>query len=163
MNLFSQPLTREDFAPFGEVIEASEHANSQMNSGTFARFDNLATVTNAPGSATSNISMVRSQEPASLPYEFSLVEKHPLCSQAFIPLNNTVFYVVVGPPGDTIEAANLKAFVTNGRQGISYFPGTWHMPLISLARGQEFLVVDQANLPGNLVELPLVQSVVLNP
>ncbi len=162
MKLVSQPLSKENFAPFGEVIEASEHANNQMNSGTFARFDNLATVTNAPNGANATISMVRSQDPASLPYEFNLIEKHPLCSQAFIPLNDTVFYVVVGPRGDAIEAADLQAFVTNGRQGISYFPGTWHMPLIALAGGQEFLVIDQANLPGNLVELTLSQSLTLN-
>ena len=79
VQLHPEPLTKQNFARFGEVIEASDKANNQMNSGTFARFDNLATVTAGPGSKhSSNISIVRSEGPSSLPYDFTLVEKHPL-------------------------------------------------------------------------------------
>lgn len=164
VHLQPELLTKAGFAPYGDVIETTERASNQMNSGTFARFDNLATVATAPGSSEpSTISMVRSEQPCSLPYEFNLVEKHPLCSQAFIPRTDIVFYVVVGPAGEQIAATDLRAFVTNGRQGISYLPGTWHMPLIALAGQQEFLVIDQAALPGNLVERVLPQQVILQP
>jgi len=162
VHLTPEPLTAAAFAPFGEVIETSARANNQMNSGTFARFDNLATVT-TDGSQHSTISMVRSETPATLPHRFTLVEKHPLCSQAFIPRTKFVFYVVVGAAGSSITAQDLRAFVSNGKQGISYFPGTWHMPLIALERDQEFIVIDQSALPGNLIELNLEQSVTLNP
>jgi len=162
VHLTPEPLTANAFAPFGNVIETSASANNQMNSGTFERFDNLATIA-TNGTQDSIISMVRSEIPATMPHRFTLVEKHPLCSQAFIPRTDFVFYVVVGVAGDSVSAQDLKAFVSNGRQGISYFPGTWHMPLIALEREQEFIVVDQAALPGNLVELTLEQSVTLNP
>ncbi len=162
VHLRPEPLTAAAFAPFGNVIETSARANNQMNSGTFARFDNLATVA-TDGNQHSTISLVRSESPATLPHRFTLVEKHPLCSQAFIPRTEFVFYVVVGAAGERITAQDLHAFVSNGRQGISYYPGTWHMPLIALQRDQEFIVVDQSNLPGNLVELNLDQSVTLNP
>lgn len=161
VHLSPEPLSADAFAPFGNVIETSPRANNQMNSGTFARFDNLATVATS-GREHSTISIVRSETPATLPHQFTLVEKHPLCSQAFIPRTEFVFYVVVGMAGDTIAGTDLQAFVTNGRQGISYFPGTWHMPLIALATGQEFIVVDQPDLPGNLVERELGQSVTLD-
>ncbi len=164
-----QLLSKTGFAAYGEVIEAGEQSARQMNSGTFQRFDDLARIDYSPvkageqGDETAKVSIVRSLAPTPLPHEFDLVECHPLCSQAFVPLAEFVFYVVVGPAQERIEASDLKAFVTNGRQGISYYPGTWHMPLIAQHSGQEFLVVDQASRVGNLREHLLPAPVRLNP
>lgn len=162
------PLTKTGFAPFGSVIEAGVDSNNQMNSGAFQRFDDLAAVAVQPAADSdanngANISIVRSVVATQLPYVFDLVECHPLCSQAFIPRTEFEFLVVVGPPGQTVEAAQLQAFVSNGTQGISYHPGTWHMPLIAQGQGQEFLVVDQATRSGNLRELVLPAPVTLLP
>ena len=60
-----------------------------------------------------------------------------------MPLARTVMVLVVAPPGEGVRADDLKAFVTNGRQGFNYHRGTWHMPLIGLEAGQEFLVVER--------------------
>ena len=160
ITLQPQLLSVDNFAPYGHVIEAAEQSNNQMN-GTFARFDDLALIDakepspNESGAQTS-ISIVRSQIPTLLPHRFNLVECHPLCSQAFIPRSKFQFYVVVAPPcpesENKVDAKDLRAFITNGHQGISYFSGTWHMPLIALAPDQEFLVVDQATRQGNLRE-----------
>lgn len=159
-----QPLTPSAFAAFGSVIEAGLKSTQQMNSGAFQRFDDLAAIAVQPGdSKGANLSIVRAAIATQLPHSFTLVECHPLCSQAFIPRSEFVFYVVVGPAGDTIDTNQLQAFVSNGQQGISYHPGTWHMPLIAQAIGQEFLVVDQAAREGNLREHILPSPLTLQP
>ena len=57
--------------------------------------------------------------------------------------------VVVAPPGESVDADELRAFVTNGRQGINYHRGTWHMPLIAFDTGQDFLIVDRGGKEAN--------------
>jgi ureidoglycolate lyase len=42
---------------------------------------------------------------------------------------------------------SVRAFVTNGAQGVNYRRGTWHHPVIALANPSEFLVVDRVG-PG---------------
>ena len=138
MQLQPKPLTAEAFAPFGDVIETTG-ARSDMNEGSFKRFDGLAAVDMTGG----KISIVRCRSAAQLPYQFNQVERHPLGSQAFIPRTPFSFLVVVAAAGDLIGPEQLAAFVTDGRQGVNYHRGTWHMPLIALAEGQEFLVVDR--------------------
>ena len=46
-----EPLTREAFAPFGDVIETSMHQSDAMNEARFERFDDLCNVDIAPGGA----------------------------------------------------------------------------------------------------------------
>ena len=116
-----------------------------MNNARFDRFDRLATVDCDPaGGGQASISMVRSRAPTQLPYHIEMVERHPLGSQAFIPLNGTKFIVVVAAPGESVAPEDLRAFVTNGSQGVNYHRGTWHMPLIATESGREFVVVDRA-------------------
>ncbi len=73
------------------------------------------------------------------------MERHPLGSQAFVPLAKISFVVVVAPAGEWVRAEDLRAFVTDGTQGVNYFRGTWHMPLIALEAGQSFLVIDRGD------------------
>ena len=143
--LWALPITAERFAPYGDVIAAFPERRSPMNAARFERFDDLATVdVIADDDGRPAISIARSRAATALPYCFDLVERHPLGSQAFIPLAPFRFVVVVAPPGESVERADLRAFVTNGHQGVNYRRGVWHMPLIALDAGQEFLIVDRA-------------------
>ena len=150
ISLLPVPLTPERFAPYGEVIEASAGTAGAMNEGRFERFDQLCNVDLAGGEVA--ISVTRCRTPTSLPLRVDTVERHPLGSQAFVPLSRSVMVVVVAPPGEGVEADDLRAFVTNGRQGINYRRGTWHMPLIGFEAGQEFLIVDRAGGGANCEE-----------
>ncbi len=154
------PLTRERFQPFGDVIEASGSRRQTMNAGRFERFADLCNVnTGADGRVC--VSVARCRSATTLPYRFDVVERHPLGSQAFVPLAPARFVVVVAPPGEGVELPDLQAFVTNGRQGVNYLRGTWHMPLIAFEAGQEFLVIDRAGDPPNCEEHVLDESVLL--
>ena len=140
LTLRAVPITPERFAPFGDVIHASTDSKAVMNDGRFERFSGLADV-DAEGRQAS-ISVARCKVRTSLPYRFDLVERHPLGSQAFMPLSRFRFFVVVAPAAESVEPEDLQAFVTNGSQGVNYHKGVWHMPMIALEEGQEFLIVD---------------------
>jgi len=90
-----------------------------------------------------------------------MVERHPLGSQAFIPLAEFPFVVVVAPPGESVARGDLCAFVTNGKQGINYHRGTWHMPLIALEAGQRFLVIERGGDESNCDEHSLAEPILL--
>ena len=157
-----QPLTAERFAPFGDVIEASRSNSQGMNDARFERFDDLADINVDTGKGGHvAISIARSKTPTVFPHRFDLVERHPLGSQAFIPLAPFSFTIVVAPPGESVDTDDLQAFVTNGRQGINYHRGTWHMPLISAEEGQRFLIVDRAPGNGNCETVILDEAVIL--
>ena len=158
ISLRPEPLTSERFAPYGDVIEASLNKSDAMNEARFERFDNLCDVDLGDGDVA--ISVARCRTPTSLPLRIDMIERHPLGSQAFVPLTPCRMVVVVAPPGAGVDASRLRAFVTNGRQGINYHRGTWHMPLIAFEAGQEFLVVDRGGEAPNC-EQHMLDTVVM--
>ena len=156
------PISAERFEPYGDVIAAGSGRRAAMNRERFARFDELATIdVDESGDGHVAVGIVESRTATVLPYRFDLVERHPLGSQAFVPLGGFRFVVVVAAPAATVEAGDLEAFVTNGSQGINYRRGTWHMPLIALAAGQQFLVIDRGGSAANCEEHVLADAVVL--
>ncbi|MDH4047211.1 MAG: ureidoglycolate lyase [Gammaproteobacteria bacterium] len=162
ITLKPQLLTADRFKPFGNVIEAAPTAHAAMNELRFERFDDLVDVdvdTSPEGRVA--VSIARCRTPTKLPYRVEMVERHPLGSQAFIPLQRFVFIVVVGRAGEDIEAADLQAFITNGRQGINYHKGVWHMPLIALEAGHDFLVIDRVGEGANCDQVFLSDTVTL--
>ena len=147
LTLSPEVLTPDRFAPYGDVIETSRDGADAMNEARFERFDDLCRVDCDDGRVS--ISIARCRTPTALPLSLTMVERHPLGSQAFVPLSPCRMVVVVGPAGESIDAADLRAFVTNGRQGINYHRGTWHMPLIAFDAGQEYLVIDRGGDESN--------------
>ena len=162
IRLRAEPLDRERFAPYGDVIETAGARHFGINRDTIERFHDLARIEadfSAGGRLTLNIATVN--RAASLPYRVPCVERHPLGSQAFIPMDATPMVIVVAEPAEQVATSRLKAFVSNGRQGVNYAPGTWHMPLIGLDRAQRFLLIDRSGPGDNCEEWSLAQTPVL--
>lgn len=141
------PLTPERFAPFGDVIDVAQTQASGMNDARFDRFDDLCHVDIVDGEVA--VSIARSRTPTVLPYRIDVLERHPLGSQAFVPLSSCKMIVVVAPPGESVEAVDLRAFETNGEQGINYRRGTWHMPLLAFTGRQRYLIIDRSGAGPN--------------
>lgn len=152
--LIACKLTREDFAPFGDVIEARGVEHFAINAGTSERFNDLADIDVQENSGRVLVNIFRAQ-PQSLPISIKALERHPLSSQAFVPLRPLPFLLVVAPPGDDLDIATLRVFITDGHQGINFRRGVWHHPLISTEEA-DFLVIDRGG-PGDncdVVSLP---------
>ncbi len=136
------PLTRARFKPFGDVIESSHVEAAAMNDARFERFNDLCSVDVGDGRVA--VSITTSRVATKLPYLVSMVERHPLGSQAFVPLSPCRMIFVVAPAAETVDEDALVAFVSNGHQGINYARGTWHMPLLAFDTGQRYLIIDRA-------------------
>jgi ureidoglycolate lyase len=142
-----EPLDREAFAPFGDVIEISEAVRHfPINDGNTERYHDLAHIDPGPhGKAI--VSLFRGQ-PRMLPLEIVMMERHPQASQAFIPLSGRPWLAVVARPGDAPTAHGLRAFLCQAHQGVNYARGVWHHPLLALEQPSDFLVIDRSG-PGD--------------
>jgi ureidoglycolate lyase len=145
-----RPLTREAFAPFGDVLETEGAPSFPINEGKCVRYHDLAKVETTGKKARPMISLLRG-EPYPLPLELNMVERHPLGSQAFIPLSEHPFLVVVAEetadgPGQPI------AFKTAPGQGVNIGRNVWHGILTPLEGISEFAVVDRGGEGINLEE-----------
>jgi ureidoglycolate lyase len=155
------PLTASAFAPFGEVVEAGMR-ESLINAGTARQYADLATVDVAAEGGQPRVSLYRSEARA-WPVEVRMLERHPLGSQLFMPLSADPFLLVVAPPSPVPERGAVRAFRSNGRQGVNYRRGTWHHPLIALAAGREFLVLDRGGPGANCEEFAFADGGFLLP
>jgi ureidoglycolate lyase len=154
------PLTAEAFAPFGDVIEAAGHTPRLINEGTSQRFDDLAPVDVLANGGRPLISIFKAT-PRPLPFEVKGLERHPLSSQAFYPLDGLPFLVVVAEPGDGAWAPRIRAFRAAGNQGVSYRRNTWHHALLALGRTCHFLVIDRGGSEENCDEVVVDPAVVV--
>lgn len=160
LKLTATPLTAEAFAPFGDVIDARNAASFPINAGRTQRHHDLAKVETLGENAHTLINIFVSQ-PITLPLELTFLERHPQGSQAFMPLHEERFIVVVATPGEHINSDDVRAFVTDGHQGVNYRAGTWHAVQSVLEREGEFLVVDRGGDGNNCEEFPLAITVTL--
>lgn len=149
-----QALTREAFAPFGDLIEACDAIRHfPINAGNTERYHDLAQLDPGPDGRLI-VSIFRGQ-PRTLPFAVTMMERHPLASQAFMPLSGRPYLVVVAPPGAPPEAAGLRLFLARPDQGVNYAPGVWHHPLLALEAVSDFLVLDRAGPGPNCDEVRL--------
>lgn len=143
-----QPLTSEAFAPFGDVLDCAGDADKIINQGMCGRFHNRAKLEFGEGQA--GISIFNAT-PRALPYVLDMMERHPLGSQAFIPMSEHPFLVIVAPDQDNAPATP-RAFLTDGTQGINFHSNVWHGVLTPLHAPGLFAVIDRIGAGDNLQE-----------
>lgn len=143
-----QPISAQAFAPFGDLIDISGEPDKIINQGQCGRYHDRAAVDFADGRA--GVSLFNAN-PRSLPYQLDMVERHPDGSQAFIPMTEHPFLVIVAPDEDG-QPGQPRAFVTRPGQAINYHRGTWHGVLTPLHAPGLFAVVDRIGAGANLEE-----------
>jgi ureidoglycolate lyase len=151
----ARPLTAADFAPFGQVIQTEGAHHYPINAGMTERFHDLARVELAGQAARPLISIFRGQ-PYSLPLTLTLMERHPLGSQAFYPLSGRPFLVTVAPD-DAGRPGTPQAFLTAPDQGVNIAINTWHGVLTPLEAVSDFLVFDRGGEGINVEEFTFAE------
>ena len=142
-------VNRSNFAEFGDLISTSDINPIDINAGYAKRFDNLADVNTLKNGGTTIVSIFSALK-RTFPMKVDMMEKHPLGSQAFIPMKETTFLTFVAPAGDFPEINKIQSFIIPPKTGINYKPGIWHFPLIS-TENTNFLVIDRKGSGENLV------------
>ena len=142
-------ITRENFAIYGDLIATNEVKPIDINAGYAKRFDDLANIDTSVDSGKTIVSIFSALK-RTFPMKINMMEKHPLGSQAFIPMKETTFLVLVAPQSDKPNLNKIESFVIPPGIGINYKPGTWHFPLIS-TEDMNFLVVDRKGSGENLI------------
>jgi ureidoglycolate lyase len=154
LELVLQSLTSDAFREFGQVIQlgAGEEV-MPINYGLTERHHGLAKIDVETQGGHGIINIFRS-EPIELPFQIKVMERHPLGSQAFMPLSGNPYIVVVAPPGD-FEPSAMRAFLAEHNQGVNYARGTWHHYCLALHAISDFLVVDRVGAGDNCDEIDL--------
>ena len=142
-------ITKANFAAFGDVISSNNVKPMDINAGYAKRFDNLANIDVLKDKGKAIISIFSALK-RSFPMKIDMMEKHPLGSQAFIPMKETTFLSFVAPPGEFPEISKIQSFIVPKKMGINYKPGIWHFPLIS-TEDTNFLVIDRKGSGKNII------------
>ena len=152
-----QALERESFAPFGDVIEVeSALRHFTINEGNTERYHDLAHID--PGKDGRVIVSIFRGQPRALPFEISMMERHPRASQAFVPLSDRPYLVAVAPAGAAPRLEDVRVYACHGSQGVNYAAGVWHHPLMALESVSDFLVIDRDGPGDNCDVVQLEQA-----
>jgi len=137
-----EPLTSSAFEPFGDVIQTAGRSFHHINARKVERYHDLAAVDVDEQEGRAGISLLRAQ-PYELPLKVTYVERHPMSSQAFIPLSDRPFLVIVAPAWESVRPSDLRAFLTDGSQGINYRRAVWHHVLLAIGVPDTFIAIDR--------------------
>lgn len=154
-------LERESFAIFGDVIETESAARHfSINEGNTERYHDLARID--PGAEGRAIVSIFRGLPRALPFEITMMERHPRASQAFVPLSGRPYLVAVAPAGPAPGLQDIRVYACRGSQGVNYAAGVWHHPLMALEDVSDFLVIDRDGPGENCDVVQLEQAGLIN-
>ena len=134
-------ITRKNFAAYGDLISSDDIKPIDINAGYAKRFDDLANINTSRDEGKTTVSIFLAIK-RNFPMKIDMMEKHPLGSQAFIPMEDTKFLVFVAPRGDKPDINKIQSFLVPKQTGVNYKAGIWHFPLISM-KNMNFLIVDR--------------------
>jgi ureidoglycolate lyase len=137
-------LNGKDFAPYGDLIMTQNSESIIINNGYAQKHYNLCTLDALHNNGKSTLHIYVAKKRA-FPMDINMLEKHPFFSQAFIPRSTKAFLIVVCLGEDRPDLSTLKAFKTDGNQGVHYKRGVWHFPLISIEDNEQFIVIDRTD------------------
>ncbi len=121
-----QSLTREAFAPYGELISERGHIELDLDGGRAS---------------------VCAQTNEAHPFEFDFLGRHLRTEQVFAPLGNAQSIIAVAPPcaeaSSLPDEKRLAAFLVDGSCAFKLHRGTWHTSAFPLGEHATFLVLDR--------------------
>ena len=161
MKVEVRPLTRSDFAAYGDVVETAGAAHYPINEGTAERYHDLARV-DVDGVGARVLINIFVGQPRPRPIIIRMMERHPLGTQCFMPLKGQNYLVVVAKGEAAPEPDSLRAFLARGMQGVNYHRNVWHHPLLVLEADSPFLVIDRGGEGNNLEEAYFERPAVLD-
>ena len=142
-------ISRSNFSSYGDLISTENINPININAGYAKRFDNLVNLDTSKNNGKTIVSIFSALK-RTFPMQIDMMEKHPLGSQAFIPMKETTFLSFVAPPGNFPELNKIQSFIIPPKMGINYKPGVWHFPLIS-TEDTNFIVIDRKGAGENLI------------
>tara|TARA_Y100000741_G_scaffold268313_1_gene208587 strand:+ start:714 stop:1211 length:498 start_codon:yes stop_codon:yes gene_type:complete len=142
-------ITSKNFKKYGELISTKKIEPININNGYAKRFNNLCKINTSLKKGNTIVSIFSAKK-RKFPMRIDMMEKHPLGSQAFIPMDETKFLVFVAPKGKKPNIKKIESFIVPKQTGVNYKPGTWHFPLIS-TKNMNFLVIDRKGKGSNLI------------
>ena len=150
-NLIIKPkqISKENFKKFGDMITTANIKPLEINNGYAKRYDGIVKLDTKKDNGESTICIFSALK-RSFPMKVDMMEKHPLGSQAFIPMKETIFLSFVAPEGNKPDLTKVEAFIIPKGIGVNYNPGVWHFPLIS-TENMNFLVIDRKGEGDNLI------------
>lgn len=142
-NLIAQMLTASAFAPFGDVIAAGAGSSVPINAGSAQRFDDLTRLDFDMQGGTPCVAIFRtSAQMPTTAHRLSVMERHLLGSQTFVPLAQGRCLAVVALGDTAPDETTLQAFIVEPGQGITLRRGIWHHPLLTLGAA-DVLVIER--------------------
>ena len=142
-------INKENFKKFGDMITTVDIKPLEINDGYANRYDGIANLDAKKDDGESIISIFSALK-RTFPMKVNMMEKHPLGSQAFIPMKETTFLAFVAPEGEKPDLNKVEAFIIPKGVGVNYNAGIWHFPLIA-TEDMNFLVVDRKGKGDNLI------------
>ena len=142
-------VLESNFRKFGQIIDTSKKSFFRINNGYAKRYDNLGKINTSTKKGKTIVSIFSAKKRL-FPMKIDMMEKHPLGSQAFIPMKETSFFAFVAPKGNRPNLKKIKSFIIPKQTGINLNPGIWHFPLIS-TKNMNFLVIDRKGKGKNLI------------